>query len=181
MPANNQHVREFATSHRLRVVVREDGEVVLLLGGRKPTPAAICRTGRTSLSDAHASFGLRGDLWRVHAGPATSRRITAIATRWRDLGLVPVVLDFEAWVDVPEDRLLEVANTHPSTRLRQRRELTEEQRAELAGRLARGRSEPPCSAGFGAPNSAPGVPGRMSGPREPDSPGERHRIHALSL
>jgi hypothetical protein len=176
LPAHNRRVRAFAKANRLRVAVRDDGEVALLLGPRRPQSAAICRTGRTFQSDTHASFGVRGDLWRVYYGPATTRRVRAIGALWRDLGLAPVVLDFEAFVDVPEARLLEVADAHRLTRSRRRRELSPEARAAAVARMARIRPRPLSGSTFQGVISAPAAPARPSGrsrlsPAEPASVG----------
>lgn len=143
MQAANVHVRAFAKAHRLRVVVREDGEVSLPLGPRKAQTAHICRTGAVSLSDHHASYGLRPGRWTLFVGPMTPRRLGAIVSRWRSLGLTPRVLDFEAWADVPEDRFLDVTDAHSLTRLRRRRRVSPEIRSAATARLAALRAKPP--------------------------------------
>ena len=47
--------------------------------------------------------------------------VNVVATVWRSIGLAPRVLDFEAWVDVTEERLLEIADSHRLTRPRRQR------------------------------------------------------------
>jgi hypothetical protein len=137
MSVGNGHVREFAAAHRLRTFVREDGEVALRIGPRKPQSARICGTGRVFYSDHHASYGLRPGVWTIFVGPMTRRALGAVVTRWRELGLSPHDLNFEAWVDVPQRDLLRVLAAHPRTRPHRRRVLTPEQAAVAAEFLAK--------------------------------------------
>lgn len=132
----NRHVRDFARAHRLRTSTREDGEVVLRIGPHKAQHAVLGLDKRSHRLDCHASYGLRPGVWTLFVGPTTPHRVGRVAARWRRLGIVPKVLDFETWADVAEGRFLDVAAMHPLTRTHRRRKVSEAVRTAATERLA---------------------------------------------
>lgn len=162
LQAGNRCVRDFAETNRLRTEVRDDGEVVVCVGPRRPRPQRLGLDGAAFVSDSHAGFGQRSDVWTVFVGLTTPRRVAAVAAIWRARGLSPHVLDFETWTDVSEERLLEVLDACSATRPRRRRRLSPEQRSLAAARLAAHRlpalaPRPPSNGGSAAENHADGA------------------------
>jgi hypothetical protein len=165
MIAANAHVKSFAKSNHLRSDIREDGELVLLLGPRRARPTPLGTDGRAFPLDSHASFGLRAGIWTLFVGPTTPRKVNVVVARWESLGLAPHGLDFEAWVDVVEDRLLEVAEAHPLTRPQRRRQLSAAARVTALEQLAALRRP--------AATPAPPWEGTSGGENRPDGSGTR--------